>query len=156
MSAPEPRYGPWGRVLIVTGALVVIGGLLLTFSGVGAELREEREVAYTLAVPDLDREVSAAVEVGDPIYTDFGGVKVGEVATVQTRAMPLEVPDAQGRLHEAASPVLDEVRMTVVSQGRVGENFVAIGGQVLLVGQQLTLISEDWRLTGVVTGVDVR
>lgn len=152
----EARRAPSRAVLIaILGALVLLGGLALRYLGIGAELSEEKQVVLTIEVVDLREEVGDLIEVGDPVFTDPAGMRIGEVTSVEVYPSVESVPDAQGELHEAADPVRFDALVTVTATGREGDGFVALGNEVVQAGRDFNLISRAYYLLGKVVSVDV-
>jgi len=150
------RRDPRLIALAVFGALAVIGALALGFFGVGSQLAEERTIMLTVHVPDIQEEVARTVEVGDPVFTDAGGMLIGEVVEVEAGPDVISVSDAQGRLHARENPVRWQVKAVVQTTGRQSDDIVAIDNQVVQAGSFFALISRDYYLKGTVVSVDVR
>jgi len=152
---PESRTrNPLVAVFIGLIVVVAVGGLLLALTGVGAELSESRELRLTIYAVELLPEVAAMVEVGDPVYTDPGGMEVGEIVDVTRGPSIMPVPDFQGTIHAAEDPTQDEVSVVIAARGREGNGIVAIDNQVIQAGMQFNVVTDRYVLKGVVTGVE--
>ena len=134
--------------------VVILGGAALFLTGIGADLSESKDVRLTLHAKELEPEVAAMVKVGDPVFTDPGGMIVGEIVDVEVGATIVPVPDSQGNLLAAEDPTQDAVTVVIAATGREGNGIVAIDNQVVQAGTQFTLVSRDYTLRGVLTGVD--
>jgi len=135
--------------------IVVAGGLALGLAGVGAQLSESRDLRVTIYSDDLPPAVAAMVRVGDPVFTDPGGMVVGEIVDVEIGPTVEPVPDFAGRLQAAENPVKDAVTIVVAAQGREGEGVVAIDNQVIQAGMGFNVVTNRYMLKGVVTGVEL-
>ena len=139
---------------LVLVAVVIAGGAALFLTGVGADLSESKDVRLTLYAKELEPEVAAKVAVGDQVFTDPGGMVVGEIVEVVVEPTIEAVPDFEGNLNAAEDPTLDAVRVVIAATGREGNGIVAIDNQVVQAGTQFTLVSRDYVLRGVLTGVE--
>lgn len=149
------RRDPRLIALAVLAALTVAGGLALGFFGVGAQLAEERDIRLTLLVTEIPPEVAQKVQVGDSVFTDPGGMRIGEIVEVEAGPDLLEVPDASGNVHAREHPILWRVRAVVEAPGRMSDEIVAIDNEVVQAGQFYALISHSYYLHGMVVDVDV-
>lgn len=155
MPTPDASTRLWKRVLAVTAALVIVGGLVLTFTGRGAEMRVPHDATFVVIVPDLRPEIAVQIKAGDPLFTDAGGERVATVKAVEIRPQRLTVRDAAGRLHAVDDPVQMDAEIQISSTARVGDGIVAIGGQVLQAGLSFNVVSSRYKLAGVVVSIDV-
>lgn len=146
----------WNRALLVTAVLVVITGLGLTFLGPGDELRAEREVTFVVVCNNILPEIAGGVRVGDPLFTDAAGARIGTITAVEVLPQPKLVSDAEGQLHLREDPLVRRLRVTVSATARMGQDVVAVGGRVMFAGQSFNVISSRYRLPGTVVSVDVR
>lgn len=137
-------------------AVVVAGGLLLGFFGVGAQLAQPRTIRVTIRNKSVEPEIASQIHVGDPLFTDTAGMQIGRVVKVVVTPQPQAVPDDKGRLHLQADPISDQVDTTFEARGRVGNGLVVLETQVVQAGQFLNLISKRYYLSGTVVSVDVR
>lgn len=156
MSDGADTRNPRLIAFAVLGVLVVVGGLGLAFFGVGSELSESRDVMLTVKATELENAVAEMVAVGDPVFTDAGGMQVGEISEVEVSPFIMPVPDYEGVLHPAEDPTQSEVIVTIEARGREGDGIVAIDNQVIQAGMQFNVITNRYVLRGTVVGVDVR
>ncbi len=148
----DPRF----IVVAVLAILALAGGLALGFFGVGSELAEERTVHLGVLITEIPEEVAREVRVGDQVFTDPGGMVVGEVIEVDAGPWVVTVPDAEGQLHGREDPTMWQVKAVIEATGRQSEDIVAIDNQVVQAGQFYSLISRDYYIKGIVVSVDVR
>lgn len=154
MTEATRKRDPKTVAFLLLLAAVVVGGMALFFTGVGADLSEPREVRLTFYAKELEHEVAEMVKVGDPVFSDPGGMLVGEIVDVELEPTIMPVPDCEGGLHAAADPTQDAVTVVIAAQGREGNGIVAIDNQVVQAGTQFTLVSTEYVLKGVLTSVD--
>ncbi len=147
----DPRLIAFAALAVLT----IVGGLALGFLGVGAQLAEERDVRLTLLVTEIPPEVAQKVQVGDPVFTDPGGMRIGEIVEVEAGPDLLDVPDAEGNIYAREHPILWRVRAVVEAPGRMSDEIVAIDNEVVQAGQFFALISKSYYLHGMVIDVDV-
>jgi hypothetical protein len=155
MPEDAPRMSPTVKVLIGLGIAVVVVGALLIFFGVGAELSKPKEVTFTVRSDQVRKVISDQVKVGDPVFTDFGGMYIGRVSKVEITQDMRSVPDAQGRLHATADPLRVQTDITVTAPGREGDGIVALSNQVIQAGTQFSVISDKYVIKGSVVQLSV-
>jgi hypothetical protein len=156
METPGTRRNPLLLAFGVIAAVVVIGGLLLGFFGVGAELAKPKTVLVTIRNKTVEPEIAKQIHVGDALFTDTAGIEIGKVVKVSVIQQPRAVGDAQGKLHMDADPLSVQVDTTVEARGREGNGMVLLDTQVVQAGQFLNLISQRYYLSGTVVSIDVR
>ena len=154
MSQTARKRDPRVVALATLVGLAVLVGLALGLTGVGADLSEPRDVTITVYAEELLPDVAAMVEVGDVIYTDPGGMASGEIVDVERGPMVAEVPDSEGSLQAAEDPTQDAVTVVMRATGREGNGVVALENQVIQAGMQFIVITNDYMLKGLVTGVE--
>ncbi len=143
-------------LLVALGTLVVVMGVALALSGVGAEMAVDRRLSIVVRAEDLEQEVAELVAPGDPIFTDAGGMRVGEITEVSMGPDIEAVPDAEGGLNAAEDPTAFSVEVTIEAEGREGDGIVALHNEVIQAGKTFNLISREYYLRGTVVSVDVR
>jgi hypothetical protein len=156
VTAPDPRRRTRLALIIALAAAVVLGGLALVFLGIGAELDEERDVFLKVEVTELREDIAEQIRVGDPVFTDAGGMLVGEIVEVDVAPSREAVPDAEGRLNDAENPVEWTAIVVIQATGREGAGIVAIDNEVVQAGRPYNVISRSYYLPGTVVNVDVR
>lgn len=156
MESNVRRRDPLKTALFVTAAAVVVGGLLLGFFGVGAELAQPKTIIVTVRNKGVDPTVAGQIKVGDRVYTDTAGMEIGRVIKVEGAPQPLAVPDENGTLHLHGDPLQWQVDTTIEARGRQGNGLVVLDNQVIQSGQFMNLISQRYYLSGSVVDVDVR
>jgi hypothetical protein len=144
------------RALIITGAVVAIGGLALAFFGVGADLSGGKTVTITVRQDELAAEIAGAVKVGDSVYNDLAGAAIGRVVDVQVIPQPRVTGDAQGQLRVVGDPLLKRLDITIEGPGRIGDGLVILGSQVVQVGRGIIVASKTYSLIPTVVSIDVR
>ncbi|MBN2839525.1 MAG: DUF4330 domain-containing protein [Coriobacteriia bacterium] len=149
------RRDPRLTAIAVLAVLVIAGGLALGFFGVGSQLAEEKTVRLGVLVTEIPEEVAREVQVGDQVFTDPGGMIVGEVVEVEAGPWLVTVPDAEGQLHGRQDPTMWQVKAVIEATGRQSEDIVAIDNEVVQAGQYYSLISRDYYIKGIVVSVDV-
>lgn len=154
--AQSPRRSPVLVAFAVSAAVVVAAGLALTFFGVGAELGRPRKVLVTVQATDVPPKVAEQIEVGDPIFTDPAGARIGTIVDVERGPVPRVLSDEAGGLHVADDPLVDRLEVVVETDGREGDGIISTGNQVVQAGQSFALISRVYYLSGLVVRVDVR
>jgi hypothetical protein len=140
----------------ILAAMVVVGGLLLGFFGVGAELARSKTVLVTIRNKSVATEVARQIKVGDPVFTDTAGIQIGSVVKVVSIPQPRVIGDSAGKLHLDADPLTMQVDTTIEARGREGNGLVLLDTQVVQSGQFLNLISKRYYLSGNVVSIDVR
>ena len=155
-QAPAARRDPWRTGFAVAGVLLLVGGFLLSYLGVGADLGREHPVLVTVRAIDLPRESLGRVKVGDPIYTEPAGMLIGRVVKVVEGPMVEATPDASGSLHPAQNPVKGQMQVTISSTGRQGEGVTAVGSQVVSIGQRFAVYTPSTFIEGIAIDVQVR
>lgn len=156
-AAPNGRSktrDAWRTAFVITGVVLLVGGFLLSFFGVGAELGREVPVEVTVRAIDLPRESLGRVSVGDPVYTEPAGVYIGRVTRVVEGPMIEATPDASGTLQPAANPVKAQMDVTILATGRKSASMTAVGSQVVSIGQRFAVYTPSTFVEGI--AVDVR
>lgn len=156
MSDGAPARNPRLLTFAILGLLVLVLGFGLGFFGVGSELSESREVVIMVKAIELETPVAEMVAKGDSVFTDAGGMKVGEITDVSVSPFVMPVPDYEGVLHPAEDPTQSEVLVEITARGREGNGIVAVDNQVVQAGMQFNVITNRYVLRGTVVGVDVR
>jgi hypothetical protein len=144
------------RALMITGAVVVIGGLALVFFGFGADLSGGKTVTITVRQDELAAEIAGSVKVGDDVYNDLAGAAIGRVVDVQVIPQPRVTGDAGGELHVVDDPLLKRLDITIEGPGRIGDGLVILGSQVVQVGRGIIVASKTYSLIPTVVSIDVR
>lgn len=156
MTTPDTRRRTWVVLIIALAVIVVFGGVALVFLGTGAELAEEREVFLKVEVTELREDIADQIQVGDPVFTDAGGMLVGEIVEVEVAKSREAVPDAEGQLIDASNPIEWTAIVVIEAAGREGQGIVAIDNEVVQAGRPFNVISRKYYLPGTVVSVDVR
>jgi F0F1-type ATP synthase membrane subunit c/vacuolar-type H+-ATPase subunit K len=144
------------RALAATGAVVVLVGLALVFFGVGADLSGGKTVTIVTRQDDTAAELAGSVKVGDDVYNDLAGARIGRVVAVKVVPQPRVTGDAQGRLQVVGDPILKRIDMTIEGTGRIGDGLVILGPQVVQVGRGIIVASKRYSLLPTVVSIDVR
>ena len=156
MHSDGRRRNPLLLAFGVLAAVVVVGGLLLGFFGVGAELAKPKTVLITIRNKNVEPEVARQIKAGDPLFTDTAGMQIGRVVKTVAVPQPATVGDSKGVLHLDADPLVMQVDTTIEAAGREGNGLVVLDTQVVQAGQFLNLISKRYYLSGAVVSIDVR
>jgi hypothetical protein len=144
------------KALVILGALVVAGGLLLAFFGVGADLSGGKTVTVSVRQEELAAEIAGSVKVGDQVYNDLAGAPIGRVLEVSVIPQPRVAADAQGDLRVVGDPLLKRIDMRIEGPGRIGDGLVILGSQVVQVGRGIIVSSKTYSLIPTVVAIDVR
>lgn len=139
-------------LLVVT----IVGAVAFVLFGVNAGLSEWHDVSMTVVVPGVHPDVATQVQAGDTIYTDPAAMYVGTVEQVDVAPMMKSSPDREGVLRLSEDPLVREVTVVIGTEGRETEELIAIGNQVVQVGQQFSVIGKVYNLRGQITRIDVR
>lgn len=70
-----------------------------------------------LFVGSVRPEIAESFEVGQPVTIAGSATTVGEITDIQVEGSLSAVPDADGELHAAHSPIMSDVRLTVQGEG---------------------------------------
>jgi hypothetical protein len=146
----------WRRAFIATGVALVVGGFLLSYLGVGADLGREQPVQVTVRAVDMPRESLGRVKVGDPVYTEPAGLYIGRVTKVVEGPMVEATPDASGALHAAPNPVKGQMDVTISATGRRSSTMTAVGSQVVSIGQRFAVYTPSTFIEGIAVDVSFR
>jgi hypothetical protein len=95
----------------------------------------------------------AALETGAAVRDD-GGAELGEVVDVVPKPTLVEVPTPEGGLNAVESPVLSDVEVEVLGEGRLSDSTVRIGSVPVRVGKRVTLIGTGFEVLSVVMKVE--
>lgn len=147
---------PWAIGFAVCAVALLLGGFLLTFTGVGAELGQERTVIVTVRAVGLPLESLGRVKVGDPLYSEPAGIYIGRVIKVVEGPMIDAQPDASGILRATRNPVKGQMDVTISTTGRRGKDVTAVGTQVTSIGQRFAVYTPSTFIDGTAVSIDVR
>ena len=91
---------------------------------------------------------------GRGVVTDEGGTVLGVMTGRGGHSRREEEHlTSLDRLEKFASPILSDIDVTVVGEGRVSNGTVRIGSVPLRVGRKITLIGPGYEVQTVITGV---
>jgi hypothetical protein len=155
-SPKRPRLDAWGLTFVLTLAAVIVGGLALSYSGVGVRLSAPRTVDVRLRTEPVPNEAAKAVKVGDPVYTEPGGLLIGRITAVKVGPQKMAIGDSAGTLHIRDYTLMSVVELTLTSTGRTGDDLVAISNQAVTVGHRLWIYTDRAFFDTLVVGIDVR
>lgn len=112
------RYGGVGPIKkLLAGCLL---GLTVISYGCAATSPPE-DVELVLLVRNVQPEIAESFEVGLPVTIAGTTTTLGKITDVQIQGALSAVPDADGELHAAHSPIMSDVRLTVQGEGVIDD-----------------------------------
>jgi len=109
------------------------------------------DVTLVLLVSNVQPEIAESFEVGQSITVDGTAATVGEVIDVEVDGALSAVPDADGELHAARSPIMKDVRLTVQGKGTFDDGAGCLfGSERVYLNSSLNLRTQSIQFKAVV------
>jgi hypothetical protein len=152
-----PRRNLLAVALVVVGALVAFGGIGLLAFGGDAEVTKPRNVEFRARIKVPDKRIADLPKPGDVLYSDTGGIPVGQIVSTEVTHAIIALGDKAGGIHANPDPLNWQMEAVIRARGRIGGGMVVLDTQVLQVGQSFSIISQRYYLpNATVVSIDVQ
>jgi hypothetical protein len=138
-------------VLAATLLVLVLAGT--GCSRVAAVTQPTQPVTVTFVAHNVDPEVSANLKVGDALRLKDTGGAIGKIASLETSKSIQAVPTSQGSLVATASPLTDDVTITVETNGVVDDSGIRVAGVPFFINDSQKLATSVVQFTGEIVGL---
>lgn len=144
-------------VTLVIGVLVLVAAGFVVLRGQGkvATVREDKTVTYTMIVKAIRPDVASYIKKGDIVKKQVTMGPVGKVVDVKVQPAEAVVDAADGSKVLGVSPTEKDAYITIETKGRVGNDIIATGNEVLRVGDRFNIVTKWFLGDAVIVSMDV-
>ncbi|MDI6816854.1 MAG: DUF4330 domain-containing protein [Actinomycetota bacterium] len=131
-------------VALVISVLVVAALVFVVLRGQGkvATVREDKTVTYTMIVKEIRPDVAAFIKKGDLVKKQVTMGPIGKVIGIEIKPAEEVLETADGGKALSVSPTEKDAYITVETKGRVGNDIIATGNEVLRVGDRFNIVTK--------------
>jgi len=139
-------------LLLLSVALTGCGGPATT---PGTAPGEVQDVELVMLIRAAQPEIGSSFEAGQPVRVKDTGTLLGEITDVRIEQSVSAIPDAQGELHAAESPVLVDIWLTVRGQATVSDAGYRFGSEYVYVNNDIRYLTPLAQFAGIITEMQV-
>ncbi len=146
------------RILIAT--LIVLAFALSgcggSTSGTGGTAEPQlQNVELVMLIRAAQPEIGDSFKQGQPVRVKDTGTLLGEITDVRVEESLAAIPDAQGELHAARSPVLVDIWITIEGQANVSDSGFQFGSEYVYVNNDIRYLTPLAQFAGIITRMKV-
>jgi hypothetical protein len=138
-------------VLVVLSTALFVGGC----SGEPSESATQAPVELKLLVRNATPPIEESFLVGDVVRIKDTGTELGEITDVEVEPTRQAVPDSEGMLNEARSPILVDIVLTIEGEASVSERGYRFGNQLVYINNDIRYLTPLVQFGGIITEMRV-
>lgn len=163
MAIIDEKGRVFGRINLIDFTLILgvfivaaIVFVIMAKQGKVATIEEDRTVDYTVIVKGIRPDVASFLKPGDLVKKQITQGPIGTIKKVEMKPAQEVIDTADGRKVLAVSPTEKDVYVTIETKGRVGNDIVATGNEVLRVGDRFNMITKWFLGDSVIIDMSVK
>lgn len=144
-------------VLVIALIAVAMAGVSLVTNRAPTTVvaRADKNIAYDMVVRQIRPEQVGYLRVGDVVKRHLTQGIVGTIAHTEVSVAESIGIDSEGRQKISLSPRDKDVFLTIEATGRAGKDIIAVGNEVIKVGDKFDIDTRMFTGEAIILGMEV-
>ncbi len=137
---------------LLMAVLMVVPGC--SSNGSAANTSSSTQVSVKMLMSRVQPEVAGSFKVGQQVRAKDTGALVGSIVSVEPTLAVVSLGDSEGQLHDARSPILRDVVLTVEGEAVESESGYEFDGAYRYINQEMVFLTPYTQFLGIIISME--